>query len=71
MNNIQQLAAEGNRNHRIFAATVTDLMQSQGFYGRLYRSVNEMGEQDFSQLYDLIGRQNFKDSLDVVFWLEC
>ena len=71
MNNIQRLAAEGNKNHRIFAATVVDLMQSQGFYGRLYHSVNEMDEQNYSQLYDLIGRQNFKDPLDVMFWLEC
>lgn len=44
MNNIQKLAANGNKNHRIFAATVVDLMNSQGFYGRLYRSVNEMAE---------------------------
>ena len=49
MTNIQKLAAEGNKNHRIFAATIVDLMNSQGFYGRLY----------------------FKDSLDVVLWLEC
>ena len=39
MNNIQKLATNGNKNHRIFAATVVDLMNSQGFYGRLYRSV--------------------------------
>ena len=71
MNNIQRLAAEGNNSHHIFAATIIDLMQSQGFYGRLYRSVNEMAEQNYLQLYDLIGRQNFKDPLDVVFWLEC
>lgn len=31
MNNIQKLAANGNKNHRIFAATVVDLMNSQGF----------------------------------------
>lgn len=71
MNNIQRLAAEGNKHHRIFAATIADLMQSQGFYGRLYRSVNEMDEQNYSLLYDLLKRKNFKDPLDVVFWLEC
>lgn len=73
MNNIQNLAANGNKNHRIFAATVVDLMNSQGFYGRLYRSVNEMdmdGDR-YEQLYDLIGQQDFKDPLDVVLWLEC
>lgn len=71
MNNIQKLAAEGNKNHRIFATTVIDLMQSQGFYGRLYHSVNEMDDDRYDQLYELIGKQNFKDPLDVVLWLEC
>ena len=60
MNNIQRLAQEGNKNHRIFAATIVDLMQSQGFYGRLYRSVNEMDEQNYSQLYDLLERRTSK-----------
>lgn len=31
MTNIQKLAAEGNKNHRIFAATVVDLMNSKDF----------------------------------------
>lgn len=70
MNNIQRLAADGNKNHRIFAATLIDLMGSQGFYGRLYRSVNEMDEDRYDKLYDLIGQQDFKDPLDVVLWLE-
>ena len=70
MNNIQKLAAEGNKNHRIFAATVVDLMHSQGFYGRLYRSVNEMDDDHYDQLYELIDKQNFQDPLDVVLWLK-
>lgn len=70
MNNIQRLTANGNKNHRIFAMTVIDLMHSQGFYGRLYRSVNEMGDDCYEQLYELIGKQDFKDPLDVVLWLE-
>ncbi len=44
MSNIQRLAAEGNKSHRLFASTIVDLMNSQGFYGRLYRAVNEMTE---------------------------
>ena len=71
MTNIQKLAAEGNKNHRIFVATVVDLMNSQGFYGRLYRSINEMDDDRYEQFFELISEQNFKDSLDVVFWLEC
>lgn len=71
MNNIQKLAAEGSKSHLIFAATVIDLMHSQGFYGRLYRSVNEMDDGRYEQLYDLIDKQDFRDPLDVVLWLEC
>lgn len=71
MTNIQKLAAEGDKSHRIFAATIVELMNSQGFYGRLYRSINEMDDDGYEQLYDLIGKQEFKEPLDVVFWLEC
>ncbi len=71
MSNIQRLAAEGNKNHRLFAATIVDLMNSQGFYGRLYRAVNEMNEAEYSALYEQLAVQNFNDSLDVVLWLEC
>ncbi len=71
MTNIQKLAAEGNKNHRIFAATVVDLMNLQGFYCRLYRSINELDNDRYEPFFELIGEQNFKDSLDVVLWLEC
>ena len=70
MTNIQKLAAEGNKNHRILAATVVDLMNSQGLYGRLYRSINELDDDRYEQFFELIGKQNFKESLDVVLWLE-
>ena len=70
MNRIQKLAAEGSKNHRIFAATLIDLMHAQGFYGRLYRSVNEMDDDCYEQLYELIGKHDFKHPLDVVLWLE-
>ena len=71
MTNIQKLAAEGNKNHRIFAATIVDLMNSQGCYGRLYRSINELDDDRYEQFFELIGEQNLQDSLDVVLWLEC
>ncbi len=71
MSNIQKLAANGNKNHRLFAATIVDLMHSQGFYGRLYRAVNEMDDIDYSTLYSELENQHFNDTLDVVLWLEC
>lgn len=71
MNNIQKLAADGNKNHRIFAAAIVDLMNSQGFNGRLYRAVNEMDDDSFSALYAELEKQHFNDAVDVVLWLEC
>ena len=71
MNNIQKLAATGNTNHKLFAATVTSLMKSQGFYGRLYNTVNEFDDESYHALYSQLEKQNFKDTLDVVCWLEC
>ncbi len=71
MTNIQRLAKDGNKNHRIFAATIVDLMNSQGLYGRFYRTINELDEENYSILFNELNRQNFKDSLDVVLWLEC
>lgn len=70
MNNIQKLAANGNRNHRIFAATIVDLKNSQGFYSRLYQSVNEMDDMEYNDLFEHIRKQNFHEPLDVIFWLE-
>ena len=71
MNNIQKLAATGNKNHRLFAATITELMSSQGFYGRLYRTVNEMDDDGYAALYDELEQQQFHDTLNLVLWLEC
>lgn len=71
MSNIQRLAADGNRNHRLFAATIVDLMNSQGFYSRIYRAVNEMNEEEYSALFTQLEQQHFNDSVDVILWLEC
>lgn len=71
MNNVQRLAKEGNKNHRLFAATIIDLMNSQGFYGRLYRAINGLSETAYSELFEELKQQQFNDTLDVVFYLEC
>ena len=52
MNNIQKLAATGNKNHKLFAAAIVDLMNAQSFYGRLYRNVNDMDENRYAALYE-------------------
>jgi len=71
MSNIQRLAADGNKSHKLFAATIIDLMNSQGFYSRLYRAVNELDDESYENLFAQLENQNFNDTLDVVFWLEC
>ena len=70
MSNIQRLAADGNKNHKLFAATIIDLMHSQGFYERLYKAVNEMSEEAYSTLFRELDRQSFNDCVDVILWLE-
>ena len=66
MSNIQRLAENDNKNHRLFASTIIELMHSQGFYGRLYRAVNSLSDDGYETLYE----QTFNDSVDVVLWLE-
>lgn len=71
MSNIQRLVMEGNRNHRLFGATIVDLKNSQGFYTRLFNAVNDLDEDGYIQLYEQLERQDFHDTVDVVLWLEC
>ena len=70
MSNIQRLAATGEKSHKLFASTIVDLMNSQGFYGRLYHAVNNLSEDGYETLYKQLAQQNFNDSVDVVLWLE-
>ena len=70
MTNIQRLANEGGKNHRLFASTIVDLANAQGCYLRLYQNVNALDEDAFKSLFDILGKQSFRDNLDVIFWLE-
>lgn len=51
---------------------IKSLAMSQGFYGRLLRDIqsdiDEFGEND---LLNHLEAQNFNDTLDIVFYLEC
>lgn len=69
MSNIQKLA-NGNTNQKLFANTILTLMNSQGFYQRLFKGVNEMDEDQYELLFDTLEAQKFNDTLDVVLWLE-
>ena len=49
---------------------IKDLAQSQGFYGRLLKSIQEMTEEEINEFKETIENQKFKDSLDFILWLE-
>ena len=70
MSNLQRLATAENNNQRLFAETINTLRSSQGFYSRLYQIINQLSEEGYRDLTALLDQQNFKDSVDVVLWLE-
>ena len=70
MSNIQKLANAKNQNRRLFADTVNTLRNSQGFYSRLFQTINQLSEEAYQELVCLLDKQNVKDSVDVVLWLE-
>lgn len=50
------------------------LSHSQGFYGRLLRSIYELkqeNEEEYNELKHYLESQNFSDALDVVLFFEC
>ena len=56
------------KNFEFFVNTIKTLAFSQGFYGRILRQLSELEEEELESLKaDL---PQFKDSLDVVFYLE-
>ena len=57
------------KNFEFFVNTIKTLARSQGFYGQILCSLNEMESENLERLKaDL---PQFKDALDVVFYLEC
>ena len=70
MSNMQKLS-NGTSNQQLFANTITTFMNSQGLYSRLFQAINNLDEDRYNTLCEAIDKQNFKDTLDVVFWIEC
>ena len=50
--------------------TIRSLASSQGFYGRLYRSLMKLSKEEFNKVMTELEKQNFKDSLDLVMFIE-
>lgn len=70
MSNFEKLLKHKNKNVSIFANTVLTFKDSQGFYSRMFRDINEQDKDELDNLIELLKRQNFSDTLDVVMWLE-
>ena len=51
-------------------STISNLSMSQGFYGRLYRFLTDGSDEAEKCLVEL-EKQNFKDSVDLVMYIEC
>lgn len=56
-------------NRQQILNAVKSLAQSQGFYGRLYEALTSGTEEAEDALNQMV-EQNFKDSVDMVMWLE-
>ena len=57
-----------NRNDIL--RSIKMLAQSQGFYGRLYNLLTN-GSDESKQILDTMESQNFKDTVDMIMWIEC
>jgi hypothetical protein len=53
-------------NREQILSTIKSLAMSQGFYSRLLYAINED-----ENIMDQLVAQNFKDSLDMILYLEC
>lgn len=53
-----------------FMKLINSLANSQGFYSRLKRDIDSYNNEQRRDLRRFIERQNFKDDLDVVLFLE-
>ena len=61
------------KSFRMVLNTIKELRYSQGFYGRLYASLMEDIKYNKEELVDYLNNSElpkFKDSLDVVMYLE-
>ena len=50
---------------------IKSLASSQGLYGRLYRDLMELDEDEYEQVMLELESQNFKDGVDLIMFIEC
>ena len=61
-----------HNNFKMFLATVRMLSNSQGFYSRMQRAIDEWTDDEFENAREYFNNlpQKFNDTLDVVLFLE-
>lgn len=50
--------------------TFRQLARSQGHYGRLLDHIEDMPRHNYRELFEILEAQNFKDSVDLILYLE-
>ena len=50
--------------------TFESLSMSQGLYGRILRAIHEMDDEEIEELKDYMEAQSFKDTLELVMFIE-
>ena len=61
-------------NREQILQAIRSLAMSQGFYGRLYRRLMELKDQDevsYNECMENLELQNFSDPVDMVLFFEC
>ena len=68
--NVKKLMQHENQSVRLYIQTIYDLRNSQGFYSRIYDALCDTDESTIDELIKVLCKEDFKDTLDVVMWLE-
>lgn len=50
--------------------TIKDLARSQGSYGRMLHSIEQMDEYEQDQLWATLEAENFKEPVDFILYIE-
>lgn len=57
-------------NKKEILSTIKMLASSQGFYSRLYANIMELKSNERGKFLQLLENQKFKDSVDLIMYLE-
>ena len=68
--NVKKLMQHENKSVRLYIQTIYDLRNSQGFYSRIYDALCDTDKDTIDELIKVLCKEDFKDTLDVVMWLE-